>query len=1393
MFTLQIVNFKYKYCAIIVTLILSFLTFSETKAQCSYIDQVSSISLPINPNQILLYQDTLAIIRQNTDSLAITIVNIADPNAPQIVAVIDSVSMYNLVSSIALDSNILYVGTHQTTIGVDSLGLFGGGGVVARFDLTDPLNPIQLSGVDVVGGVWQLSAHNNKVFVAIRTVYFKTGYSLIDFSNSSMPVEVGHDLWWNNPTNWVFDVASDTSGRYTYLAAGDSGLLVYDNTLLPQNGPVASLKVTSGTGEKTATSLSVQGDRLLVTGNYTSYQPLGNSLNYYNISSPSLPVQIGLRGTVQDFGRKGKLNDKYMLWFNGGTIYVEDTANHSGSWWSGTKSTDPGNYRDFQRSGEYIFTTTVNRVGYGIFDSLKVYRFTDIPRPPYFSVQNTYYVNEGQELKFTVYAYEDDGCGAQIDTSNINPVNMFFKDFVGGYDVDSLQVTFLPDWNQAGSHNVTFQASDIDDTSFFTVTVIVNDRTPLFNPPVDYSFPYWPGGPHGTAAADFDKDGDIDIIETGGKYVSASLSYYFLRLLDNDGTGLFTQILEDTLPHNPIAPATADLNGDTFPDIVIPYYDFNNIPGYDSIAVMINNGDGTFAPSVLYQTGPGSRYVHLYDADGDNDIDISAIAFDDSTIATILNNGDGTFGAPTSFSAVGQPKSIASGDIDGDNDLDLVIPARRLWPLHPEFQVYLNNGNGTFVFDTAYISARSVSDIKAGDMDADGDIDMVVTRDDTLTVMLNNGSGRFTFIDFVTIRYMTYLDLADIDGNNSLDVLVASNNSYFGGGVFQVFQNNGNGTLTQPVNYSAGGGVFGITIADIDGDSDIDAIVTDQGAQGVQIVTNNTLVSNHPPIFLALNYDQLTVIEGDTLKAIISTTDVDGQVAAITASGLPSGASLFDNNNGTADLTFTPGFNQAGRYPVSLFASDGLDIKQHDIQIVVFNGDGLFSHPVDYQLSGTPTAVATADVDNDNDKDVVISTVTPNTVEVWSNDGAAVFQIFGSHGLSGPPSAMAIGDFDGDLDIDIAVASDSANIIDILMNNGSGIYSASVVYPNGGNSVVAADFDLDNDMDIAIARADSTAGVYLLKNDSNGVCSPGVWHFAGASPIDMAGDDFDGNGSVDLAVADASTGHVWVLLSNGNGFAPAKSYAADRQLKTITTSDFDGDNDIDILVSSYITDTVTVLLNNGDGTFYLGWQGEFGYRPSDLYAGILKSGESVSITGVGSTFGGSYYVSTVSHNIGGGAFQTVDSTDLYWCASRPVSIEGARLDADGDDDIIILQTQPNVLTILSGNSDSPVSVNDEENLLLPKKFELYQNYPNPFNPSTSIRFAIPVNSDVELQVFNIIGQKVVTLVNKRLSIGEYMIEWDGTSTSGNKVASGIYFYQLVTENYTSSKKMLLLK
>jgi hypothetical protein len=174
-----------------------------------------------------------------------------------------------------------------------------------------------------------------------------------------------------------------------------------------------------------------------------------------------------------------------------------------------------------------------------------------------------------------------------------------------------------------------------------------------------------------------------------------------------------------------------------------------------------------------------------------------------------------------------------------------------------------------------------------------------------------------------------------------------------------------------------------------------------------------------------------------------------------------------------------------------------------------------------------------------------------------------------------------------------------------------------------------------------------------------------------------------------------------------------------------------------------------------------------GFSHSQLFA-MMSSGADIDLVGSGDL------MSLMS----GGSFRLAPGD----------SVEVALALVAGSSSAEISEQAARALTLYL----QPTDVDDTAELL-PIGYELYQNYPNPFNPTTTIAFDLPVSSDVTLEVFNLLGQQVKRIHSGRMEAGSHSLEWDGSTDGGQAVASGVYFYRLVTDGGSSTRKMILLR
>jgi hypothetical protein len=216
--------------------------------------------------------------------------------------------------------------------------------------------------------------------------------------------------------------------------------------------------------------------------------------------------------------------------------------------------------------------------------------------------------------------------------------------------------------------------------------------------------------------------------------------------------------------------------------------------------------------------------------------------------------------------------------------------------------------------------------------------------------------------------------------------------------------------------------------------------------------------------------------------------------------------------------------------------------------------------------------------------------------------------------------------------------------------------------------------------------------------------------------------------------------------------------------------------------------------------------------PDTVYAGmegaVIKTtdgGQNWEITSLQNTpyyfYGMAANPADPDHVIAGGVsntwqtalYETHDGGDTWQDLQPPAvasGVSGMVADMAGNDFVVYIGTFGNgvyrYITPLVGINDPPAPD-------VVESFQLFQNYPNPFNPSTNLGFGISDLGFVKLEIFDITGRKMATLVNKELPPGEYEVQWDGRDDAGREVGSGVYIYRLKVGNFSRIRKMILIR
>src|SRR3984885_9478426 len=524
---------------------------------------------------------------------------------------------------------------------------------------------------------------------------------------------------------------------------------------------------------------------------------------------------------------------------------------------------------------------------------------------------------------------------------------------------------------------------------------------------------------------------------------------------------------------------------------------------------------------------------------------------------------------------------------------------------------------------------QQVSSALPGDFNGDGKKDVVTmiqsyvssTWTYSISVVLSNGDGTFQAPVLTPVPgndYGAQIVVGDVNGDKKDDIIVAHQNGNAGytSSSFDVLISNGDGTFTLGNNYAITSNYLaGGTMADVNGDGKLDAVVVDQASPGnVWTLLGNGDGPSQTPTSVALNggAGYVVVFADFNGDGLLDLADADYNTGQLTVY-LATSATTYANSVSYATQGPGPVY-----YPCSLTAGDltgdskpeivSANCYSNNLSVYVNNGDGSFQNAKYYNpalnaAGGTvadvyPEAVTIADVNGDGKADVISSNDDSGDVTILLGNGDGTLQqpTVGYATGGYPYSPAIVADFNGDGFADLLVPN-AFNLV-YLKGYGDGTFRSALNYysPITDNNyayslgIATGDFNGDGIPDFVIGNCcDSTVGVTVFLSRRDGSMQAGVNYGGGGNLYYVAVADFNGDGKLDIAAADESNGVVQIFNGVGDGtFSVGSTFATDTsntQSDGLVAGDFNHDGHPDLAVQNYTGQNVGVLINDGTGNF----------------------------------------------------------------------------------------------------------------------------------------------------------------------------------------------------------------
>ena len=877
---------------------------------------------------------------------------------------------------------------------------------------------------------------------------------------------------------------------------------------------------------------------------------------------------------------------------------------------------------------------------------------------------------------------------------------------------------------------------------------------PVFRVPL--AFPVG-NEPETIAAADVDGDADVDI-------AIASAADGTISVLHNDALGNFSIRTTARVGQRPRHVLLADIDADGDPDLLTANQNSS------TVSVLMNRGGGEFSMRINYAAGATPQHLAVGDLDGDGDLDL-AVANGGAGVAGVLRNvGGSAFQVANTIYMDGEIVAVALGDMDGDQDMDVVAANRYLGLI----LMALNQGDFVFTAPEAFKTAGQLTGLALADVDGDNDLDVVSAHAGTpaLNVSTNAGNGRLgRAIPYATGNSMTgarTLKCGDLDADGDADVVVV--NGPANGSTLALLFNDGAGRFGTPLNLQVTHDghnampLYDAVIAACDADARMDIAtvghVTAPGWSGVALAFADPRLGRFaPPRSLSTLDNPAALVaadfDADTIPDLAVLDIVSGAIAVHHGSGGGAFAAPDPRPTGSRAAVLASGDVDADGDQDLVTAVGDPDTEA---ATVLWNdGAGHFPQATALPRAGAGHAgirdVLAIDLDGDSDVDLVTADSAASRICVYSNAGGGVFDAPTAYGGAGHPLGVCASDVDGDGDPDLVVAVDGPTSR-LLWNAGDGTFAAQtgLVLGSGPSCQVSADFDADGDADIA-SLLRGTGTIAVSSNQGGTDFAPAALFFSGDATGSgrIRAADVDGDGDVDLVGANRVSGSVsWLANDGTGGFVLPVHLAAGSRPCAIVAVDVDGDGDLDLALANAGAGQVSLLANTTRSVPVLlaDWVARETARGTVLL--------SWSVTGDTPLAG----------------FRIERWTESAAAHTATPSL-GASARAYEDRDVHPGTTYRYILVArdLQGSTvrSAAVAITTRQTRLL-----LLPPSPNPSTGGALIRLGLPETMAVQVSLYDVRGMRVAQLVDAMLPPGVHALRWSGRDETDAAVPAGVY-------------------